>query len=102
MTETIRVDPADKRVLVGGDAIYLTPMQWRIFARLWADRGHVVGADDLAAAAWYEGDVGPVIPEDRENVRWLISRLRRQLGADAITTRSGFGYILEREETERR
>jgi predicted ATPase/DNA-binding SARP family transcriptional activator len=61
-----------------------------VLARLALSVGSVVSVDQLTDALW--GDEPPLDPS--LSLRSIVSRLRRQLGADAIVT-GGAGYLLE-------
>ncbi|WP_439817220.1 response regulator transcription factor [Zavarzinia sp. CC-PAN008] len=83
------LDPRQMRVSRGGTAIALSPQEYRLVAYLMHHAGRVVPQQELAEhlqAEHYE--------RDSNAVEVLIGRVRRKLGAQAIETRRGFGYII--------
>ena len=54
-TEAFSIDLADKRVLVNGDEVHLTPTEWRLLEVLVRHRGRLVSQQQLLREVW-----GPV------------------------------------------
>lgn len=79
------------RASVGGESVALRGKTARtVLARLSLSAGSVVGVDQLADALW--DDDPPIEPS--VSLRSIISRLRTQLGREAIVT-DGAGYQLD-------
>jgi two-component system phosphate regulon response regulator PhoB len=88
---TITVDPARHQVTVGGRAVRLTSVEFKLLSMLLQRRGRVQARDRLLNEVWgYESII------DTRTVDTHIRRLRKKLGkaADAIETVRGFGYRL--------
>ncbi|PZQ17705.1 MAG: DNA-binding response regulator [Ancylobacter novellus] len=88
----VELDPRTKLVTVSGEALTLTPLEYRLLAYLLHRRGDVVSAGDLLDHVYESGT-------DREAnaIEALIARLRRKLGASLIETRRGHGYVVPAE-----
>lgn len=84
------IDRLARRVLVGGDAVALTLIEWEILAVLARDVGRSVAHDEILAEVWGPGY------EDRPILRTNMDRLRRKLGEAGclIETLVGHGYRL--------
>ena len=79
---TVRLDPAARTVLVGGDEVRLSPTEFRLLAYLTRNSGQVVTPNQLLDRVW--GDPTGVGPE---RVKFAVLRLRRRLGwADPATS----------------
>ena len=87
---TLRLDARQMRLYQDGAAVALAPLEYRLMAYLMHHRGRVVPAHELLEHLY--GD-----PDDRDvnALEAVVARLRRKLGASAITTRRGFGYCIE-------
>jgi DNA-binding response OmpR family regulator len=87
---TLRLDARQMRLYQDGAAVALAPLEYRLMAYLMHHRGRVVPAHELLEHLY--GD-----PDDRDvnALEAVVARLRRKLGAAAITTRRGFGYCIE-------
>jgi two-component system OmpR family response regulator len=85
----VEVDPRTKLVTVSGEALSVTPLEYRLFVYLLHRRGDVVSAGELIDHVYESGT-------DREAnaIEALIARLRRKLGPSLIETRRGHGYII--------
>jgi two-component system OmpR family response regulator len=85
----LELDPRTKLVTVSGEALSLTPLEYRLLAYLLHRRGDVVSSGDLLDHVYESGT-------DREAnaIEALIARLRRKLGASLIETRRGHGYVV--------
>jgi len=87
----ITVDPARHHVSVGGKAVRLTSVEFKLLSMLMLRRGRVQARDRLLNEVWgYESLI------DTRTVDTHVRRLRKKLGkaADAIETVRGFGYRL--------
>ncbi len=87
------LDPRQMRVTVAGVPKALSPQEYRLLSYLMLHAGRVVPQHELAEQLHGAH-------EDRESnaVEVLIGRVRRKLGVDVITTRRGFGYVIEAEK----
>ncbi len=86
------IDERKKSVIIEGEEILLTPIEFAILSLLASDPGTVYSRQELIDKAWPH-DV--IVMENTVNV--LINRLRHKLGAYAshIVSRSGFGYFFQ-------
>jgi len=89
----LRLDPATHDASCGGQAIDLTPTEFRILARLGATPGEAVRRRELVHAAWPHGAI-----VNANTLDVYIARLRRKLAtlpkAPEIATVHGVGYSL--------
>ncbi|MNL68489.1 Transcriptional regulatory protein QseB [compost metagenome] len=80
------------RVTRHGAAVALSPQEYRLVAYLFHNPGRVVPQQELAEhlqAEHYE--------RESNAIEVLVGRVRRKLGAGAIETRRGFGYLMAEE-----
>jgi two-component system, OmpR family, response regulator len=90
----LRLDPVAHAAFAGETKVALTPTEFRLLARLIANRGEAVRRRDLIRTAW------PLGARVRENtLDAYVARLRRKLApfpdVPRITTVHGVGYSLE-------
>ncbi len=88
----IRVDLVHQEVSLQGEAVVLTPTEYRLLAAMVRHSGQILSADQLIELAW--DDPSGLAPA---RVKYAVLRLRRKLGwddADAspLETVRGFGY----------
>lgn len=93
--ERLTIDFAERRALVDGEAVSLTPLETRVLYLLIQNAGRVVPTERLLQRLW----PGENAPEDRLHVH--IHRLRRKLEPDAdepqyILSEWGQGYRFAR------
>ena len=72
-----------------GRPIRLSQLEFRFLDYLAHQPGRAVSAGELAEHLY-----GAAEPGDSNAIEALVVRLRRKLGAEAIETRRGFGYVL--------
>ncbi len=89
----LRVDKAQRKVVVGKREVGLTPLEFRLLTTLIDHRDEVLDRDRLLKLVW--GSVTAVFPEQ---VKLYVGYVRRKLGTRAdgtspIETVRGFGYI---------
>jgi two-component system response regulator MprA len=91
--EGLRLDPVAHVAHAGPERVPLTPTEFRILAKLVANRGATVRRRELVSTAWPHG------ARVRDNtLDAYVARLRRKLSpydVPRITTVQGVGYLLE-------
>jgi two-component system response regulator QseB len=85
----IEVDPANREVRVGGEAVSLSPREFALLAALIARPGAVLSRAQLEEKlyGWDE-------PVESNAVEVHLHALRRKIGADAIRNVRGVGWAL--------
>ncbi len=89
----LRLDYASRRVVVGGEPVALTPIEFRMLRVLVQNAGIIMSRDELLTAVW--GSPDAVFPEQ---VKLVVGYVRRKLGlrddgTSPIETVRGFGYM---------
>ena len=90
----LQVDPAHRRVMVAGNEIHLTPIEFRLLAMLAKHAGKVLTQRQLLTEVW-----GPTYADQAHYLRVYMAQLRRKLEADPtrpkyLLTEAGVGYRL--------
>jgi two-component system OmpR family response regulator len=85
----ITLDTRRARASVDGQAIPLSPLEFRLLSYLLHHRGRVVSRAELVEHIYHE-DVEP----DSNALEVLVGRVRRKVGSDVIETRRGHGYLV--------
>ena len=85
----LTVDRAGARMFRDGNEIRLTSREWALFDALLSARGRVLSKQVLEERLYAFGDA-----IEGNAVEVYVSRLRTKLGADAIQTRRGLGYLI--------
>ena len=88
----ITLDERQMKVTRRGVPITLSPLEYRLVAHLLRNRGRVVSQQELDENVYGHGE-----DHDSNTLEVLIGRVRKKLGADAIETRRGFGYLMPEE-----
>ncbi|ODV40590.1 two-component system response regulator [Cupriavidus sp. UYMMa02A] len=88
----VQVDLANRMVARGGDAVHLTPIEYRLLSVLIAHRGKVMTHRELLREVW-----GPSHSESSQYLRVYMGHLRHKLEADPaqpvhLLTEVGVGY----------
>lgn len=83
----LTLDPRDARVTHNGQPVKLTSHEYRVLAYLLLHQDRVVSQSELTEHIYAQD-----FDRDSNTVEVFIARLRRKLGADAITTVRGLGY----------
>lgn len=91
-TGDLVLDTRQMRVTAGGAAVPVSPLEYRLIAYLMHHKGRVVPAGELIEHLYGDDDA-----RDANALEALIMRLRKKLGATAIETRRGFGYVIADE-----
>ncbi|MEX0683796.1 MAG: winged helix-turn-helix domain-containing protein [Dehalococcoidia bacterium] len=91
--KSLAIDWREMQVTVDGQAVHLTPLEFRLLALLVRKRGWVVTFSQALTEVW-----GPAYVADRANLKLYIWYLRRKIerdpsNPDLIVTRRGMGYI---------
>ena len=86
----IELDPASRRVHVGGEPVHLTPTEFDLLALLAARPGVVFTREQLLADVWSWRD-----GSGQRTVDSHVRGLRAKLGAGLVRTVHGVGYALE-------
>ncbi len=85
----ITLDERQMKVTRRGIPISLSPLEYRLIAHLLRNRGRVVSQQELDENVYGHGE-----EHDPNTLEVLVGRVRKKLGADAIETRRGFGYLI--------
>jgi two-component system, OmpR family, response regulator len=85
----LSLDTRQMRILAGGEAVQASPLEYRLVAYLMHHKGRVVPPHELIEHLYGDDDA-----RNANALEALIMRLRKKLGADAIETRRGFGYMI--------
>jgi len=86
----VRLDVKAGKVTVDGQAIKLTSHELRLLSYLMHHKGKVVSRTELIEHI-YDQD----FDRDSNTIEVFVTRIRKKLGADIITTIRGLGYSLE-------
>jgi len=85
----LSLDTRQMRILAGGEVVQASPLEYRLIAYLMHHKGRVVPPHELIEHLYGDDDA-----RNANALEALIMRLRKKLGADAIETRRGFGYMI--------
>jgi len=90
----LTVNPAHRRVTLGGKKINLTPTEYKLLYYLAANKGRVLLHSEILSKVW-----GSEYRDEVEYLRVYISRLRQKLEDDPcepklLHTQPGVGYVL--------
>ena len=86
---TLSLDTRQMRLAVNGVPRSLTPLEYRLIAYLMLHKGRVVPSGELLEHLHGAND-----SREANALEAIVARLRKKLGAAAIETRRGFGYIV--------
>ena len=86
----LELDPATRRVRVGGEPVHLTPTEFDLLALLAARPGVVYTREQLLADVWGWRD-----GSGQRTVDSHVRGLRAKLGAGLVRTVHGVGYALD-------
>jgi two-component system KDP operon response regulator KdpE len=90
------VDVAERRVIVSGERVRLTPTEFRLFALLVENTGRILTHKQLLEKVW-----GWEYVDDIDHVRIYIWHLRQKIEPDPtqpryIMTEPGVGYYFQK------
>jgi len=85
----LSLDTRHMQILRRGVPVSLSPLEYRLLAYLIHQQGRVVPPGELIEHLYGDGDA-----REANALEAVIARLRRKVGANAIETRRGFGYVL--------
>lgn len=91
----LSLDTRSMRISRDGRPLALSPLEYRLLAFLIHHAGQVVPPTELADHLYDSGN-----DRDPNAIEVIVARLRRKLGADAIETRRGFGYLVAADKPE--
>jgi two-component system OmpR family response regulator len=86
----VRMDTRSGRVTLDGEPVKLTAQEYKLLSYLMHHKGKVVSRTELIEHI-YDQD----FDRDSNTIEVFITRIRKKLGADLITTIRGLGYSLE-------
>jgi len=94
-TPDFEINLPGKRVLRGGEAVRLTPIEWSILELLARNPGRLVPQQQVLAQVW-----GPAYVKETQYLRVYMAQLRRKLEPDParpryLLTEAGMGYRFE-------
>ena len=90
----LEVNPTERRVLVGGKEIHLTPIEYRLLATMVKHAGKVLTHRQLLRQVW-----GPPYAEQAHYLHVYMAQLRRKIETEParprhLLTEPGIGYRL--------
>ncbi len=85
----VTVDVGKRLVLVGGQEVHLTPIEYELLKQLVLNAGRVLTHQMLLERVW-----GPEYHAEVHYLRPVITALRKKLGPQLIQTEPGVGYRL--------
>ncbi|MBF0311648.1 MAG: response regulator [Magnetococcales bacterium] len=90
----LRIDPSRREVQVGGAAVTLTPIEYRLLLHMARNAGRVLTHRQLLKEVW-----GPSYAHQTHTLRVFMAQLRRKMEADParpqlLMTEMGVGYRL--------
>ena len=90
------VDVAERKVIVGGERVRLTPTEFRLLALLVGNAGHILTHRQLLERVW-----GWEYVDDLDYIRIYIAHLRHKIEPDParpryIMTEPGVGYYFQK------
>jgi two-component system OmpR family response regulator len=86
----VRLDTRSGRVTLAGEPIKMTAQEYKLLSYLIHHKGKVVSRTELIEHI-YDQD----FDRDSNTIEVFVTRIRKKLGADVITTIRGLGYSLD-------
>ncbi len=87
---SVRLDTRSGRVTLNGEPVKLTAQEYKLLSYLMHHKGKVVSRTELIEHI-YDQD----FDRDSNTIEVFVTRIRKKLGPDVITTIRGLGYSLE-------
>lgn len=92
----VKLDPASRRVTCGGNAVSLTPLEYKLLELLMRNRGRAVSRDSILDSVWgFDHEVS------QNNLEVFVRQLRHKVDTrepKLIQTLRGFGYMMREPE----
>ena len=85
----LALDPAGRRVTLAGEAIVLSAREYALLLDLLTHKGHIRSRQELEGSLYAWGE-----EVESNTVEVYIHHLRKKIGAEAIRTVRGLGYVL--------
>jgi two-component system OmpR family response regulator len=92
----VRLDTRSGKVTLAGDPVKLTAQEYKLLSYLLHHKGKIVSRTELIEHI-YDQD----FDRDSNTIEVFVTRIRKKLGADVITTIRGLGYTLDDPEDKR-
>ena len=89
----LTLDTRQMRVTVDGRLVHLSPQEYRLVSYLAQHAGRVVSQLELTEQLYAQD-----FERDSNAVEVMVGRVRKKLGSNLISTRRGFGYIIENSD----
>ena len=86
----VRLDTRSGRVTLNGEPVKLTAQEYKLLSYLMHHKGKVVSRTELIEHI-YDQD----FDRDSNTIEVFVTRIRKKLGAEVITTIRGLGYSLD-------
>jgi DNA-binding response OmpR family regulator len=86
---SLSLDARQMRLTASGVPVTLSPLEYRLVAYLMHHKGRVVPGPELLEHLYGDDD-----GREANALEAIVTRLRKKLGAKAIETRRGFGYVI--------
>ena len=86
----VRLDTRSGRVTLAGEPVKLTAQEYKLLSYLLHHKGKVVSRTELIEHFYVQDFV-----RDSNTIEVFVTRIRKKLGADIITTIRGLGYQLD-------
>jgi len=86
----VRLDTRSGRVTLAGNPVKMTAQEFKLLSYLMHNKGKMVSRTELIEHI-YDQD----FDRDSNTIEVFITRIRKKLGADIISTTRGLGYSLE-------
>ena len=90
---TVRLDTKSGKVTLDGSPVKLTAQEYKLLSYLMHHKGKVVSRTELIEHI-YDQD----FDRDSNTIEVFVTRIRKKLGAEVISTIRGLGYSLEDPE----
>ena len=93
----VRLDTRSGKVTLAGEPVKMTAQEYKLLSYLLHHKGKVVSRTELIEHI-YDQD----FDRDSNTIEVFVTRIRKKLGQDVITTIRGLGYSLEAPDASRR